>query len=171
MIFHHYMQFYVHSLWVDCKGVLICISPSGKQENEALIWVHQFSPLSQRGSLKFGFCKNNKTIHLKGLNLHYGINHRQIINYSSEGEKARHDSGYKSRWGTSVGNCWVNSALGFGISLHGCGRGSHVCPLIVWTLFIFLILCYILLHLVQIRTVKTSTLSFGLLKDALWNVC
>lgn len=44
-------------------------------------------------------------IHLKGLNLHYGINHRQIINYLSEGKKARHDSGYKYRWGTSVGNC------------------------------------------------------------------
>ena len=58
-----------------------------------------------------------------------------------------------------VVNCWVYSAPDFGVSLHGYGRGSHICPVTVWILFLFLILCYFLLHLVQIRTVKASILS------------
>lgn len=79
-----------------CKGVFTCIAPLGKQDNdEATIWLSQFSPPGQRGSLKLGFCKNNKRICLKRLNLHYRINYIQITKYLPEAQKTRTDCGDK----------------------------------------------------------------------------
>lgn len=66
MVFYKYTWFYVSSSWVACKEVFTCIAPLGKQDNdEATIWLSQFSPPDQRGSLKLGFCKNNEDLFKK----------------------------------------------------------------------------------------------------------
>lgn len=172
------MQFYVSSLWVDCKGVFTSITPLREEDNgKTIICAYQFCPLGQRVVVFFcccfvftlGFCENNKRIHLKELNLCYLRNYKQITKYVFEGAKSRSDCGYKYTWVTAW-NTWVNSALSFDASLHWYGQGSHVflwlcgtssfISLLLRMCFFPLLLCMCFYSVCRIGTMEACILSF-----------
>lgn len=88
---------WAHYVWI----VRICSPILLHQESKIMVKLlfvsFSFVLLAKGIFFKLGFCKNNKRILLKGLNLYFGSNHIEITKYLFEEGKARNDCGYKYR--------------------------------------------------------------------------